>query len=447
MRVHIKMNLFERDFLLNKNGHRTENKGEGKYWTKEARKTWVVYLFVLTSILFAARVAMPVCATAISIEFGWNKADLGAVMGSFFWGYVTTQVLGGYFADRIGGDKVLIMSSLSWGTITLLTPNISDLHMLFGSSIFILTLARIALGVMQGVHYPSMISLLARKIPESERSLPMGVILAAGNFGSLLCGGVGSILLEHYGWKRVFQVLGLISLSWTYFMWTSTRKRQNTVISLDSMVYSQPIVPPSSDSVPWQIIFSKSQVWAVIFAHFCMNNCFFILLSWLPTFFHERFPNEKGWIYNVIPWMMSIPSSVFAGWLSERFIKNNISVTFTRKFNQCIAMCGSGIFSIILTFCKEFWTAVLCAGLAVSLQTFHNSGVLVNPQDIAPSHAGSVFGVMNAFGAITSFLGVYITGCILNVSGTWELVFTLMALINVAGATTFVIWGTGQRVI
>uniref|UniRef100_H2XQ39 Major facilitator superfamily (MFS) profile domain-containing protein n=1 Tax=Ciona intestinalis TaxID=7719 RepID=H2XQ39_CIOIN len=189
MRVHIKMNLFERDFLLNKNGHRTENKGEGKYWTKEARKTWVVYLFVLTSILFAARVAMPVCATAISIEFGWNKADLGAVMGS------------------------------------------------------------------------------------------------------LLCGGVGSILLEHYGWKRVFQVLGLISLSWTYFMWTSTRKRQNTVISLDSMVYSQPIVPPSSDSVPWQIIFSKSQVWAVIFAHFCMNNCFFILLSWLPTFFHERFPN------------------------------------------------------------------------------------------------------------------------------------------------------------
>uniref|UniRef100_H2ZBM9 Major facilitator superfamily (MFS) profile domain-containing protein n=1 Tax=Ciona savignyi TaxID=51511 RepID=H2ZBM9_CIOSA len=441
---------------------------------KENRKTWIINLFVLTSILFAARVAMPVCATAISKEYGWNKADLGAVMGSFFWGYVTTQVLGGYFADKIGGDKVLVMSSLSWGTITLLTPNIANMHTFFGSSIFILTVARVGMGVMQGVHYPSMISLLAHKIPDSERSFPMGVIFAASNFGSLLCGAVGSIVLEHYGWQRVFQVLGLIALLWTYVMWASTKKPKNNVISLDSMVFSQPLLPLKSDSVPWKKIFSKTPVWAVIFAHFCMNNCFFILLSWLPTFFHERFPNEKGWVYNVIPWMMSIPSSIFAGWLSERFIRNNLSITFIRKFNQTVAMVGSGIFSIALTFCENFWTAVFYAGLAVSMQTFHNSGVLVNPQDIVPNHAGSVFGqgqlyllygvldnelynkfvicpqtflfgVMNAFGAVTSFIGVYLTGYTLNAAGTWVHIFSICAIVNLLGATVFIIWGTTKK--
>lgn len=31
---------------------------------------------------------------------------------------------------------------------------------------------------------------------------------------------------------------------------------------------------------------------------------------------------------------------------------------------------------------------------------FHSSGVIVNPQDLAPTHSGSVFGLMNTFGAI-----------------------------------------------
>ncbi len=31
---------------------------------------------------------------------------------------------------------------------------------------------------------------------------------------------------------------------------------------------------------------------------------------------------------------------------------------------------------------------------------FHNLGSVVNPQDLAPKHSGSVFGIMNAAGAL-----------------------------------------------
>ena len=33
---------------------------------------------------------------------------------------------------------------------------------------------------------------------------------------------------------------------------------------------------------------------ACAFCHFCQNNCFFILLSWLPTYFHDNFPGEDS---------------------------------------------------------------------------------------------------------------------------------------------------------
>ena len=33
-------------------------------------------------------------------------------------------------------------------------------------------------------------------------------------------------------------------------------------------------------------------------------------------------------------------------------------------------------------------------------QGFHNSGTVPNPQDLAPRHSGTVFGVMNGIGCI-----------------------------------------------
>ena len=432
--------------LFYKKGFKSKEKANEEYWSKPEQMLWIARLFLLTAVLFAARVAMPVCATAMAFEFGWNKADLGVAMGTFFWGYVTTQVLGGYMADKIGGDKVLCLSVFVWGSITLLTPQIAHLKLHFVSALGILTITRILLGISQGVHYPSMMSLIAKKISESERSLPNGIITSAANFGTLLCGGIGSLILEYRGWEVVFYIIGATALVCTYSLFSVISKPKNKVISIDSMIYSYPDVSFRSNNVPWKHIFSKPAVWSLIFAHICMNNCFYIMLSWLPTFFHDFFPNERGWIYNVIPWAMSIPTSIIGGWLCDKLIKLHWGIGFTRKTMQVIAMVGSGFFASLLPYCANFYSAVFCAGVSVSVLTFHHSGVLVNPQDIAPKYAGSVFGIMNAFGAIPGFVGVYCTGYILNLSNSWTAVFFTMTIINILGVTVFAIWGTGNVV-
>ena len=440
------MNILDRaTFHKLSSHHRT--KEENSYWHKKEQLGWIIRLFILTAVLFAARVAMPVCATAMAQEFGWNKADLGVAMGTFFWGYVTTQVIGGYMADKVGGDKILCLSVSVWGILTLLTPHIAHIHFDFMSALGVLTLIRVLLGISQGVHYPSMMSLIAKKIHETERSFPTGIITSAANFGTVLCGGIGSIILEHHGWEVVFYIIGFTAIICAYSLFVVIQQPKSKVISIDSMVYSYPNNLPHSTSVPWRLIFSKSPVWSLIFAHICMNNCFYIMLSWLPTFFHDFYPHEKGWIYNVIPWAMSIPASVLGGWLSDKLIKAKFDTGFTRKTMQIIAMTGSGFFATLLPYCTKFSHAVLCAGVSVSVLTFHHSGVLVNPQDIAPKYAGSVFGVMNAFGAIPGFIGVYCTGYILNVSNSWAAVFVVMATVNVIGVTVFAIWGTGKPIV
>ncbi|ESO96227.1 hypothetical protein LOTGIDRAFT_176626, partial [Lottia gigantea] len=77
--------------------------------------------------------------------------------------------------------------------------------------------------------------------------------------------------------------------------------------------------------------------------------------------------------------------------------------------------------------------------IAISCCGFHNSGILVNPQDIAPKHAGSVFGIMNMAGAIPGFVGVYIAGHILEATKSWSAVFN-----QTAGGCS-ILWMLGLR--
>lgn len=38
--------------------------------------------------------------------FPWNSKERGLILSSFFWGYITTQFLGGLLAARFGGNLV-----------------------------------------------------------------------------------------------------------------------------------------------------------------------------------------------------------------------------------------------------------------------------------------------------------------------------------------------------
>ncbi len=59
---------------------------------------------------------------------------------------------------------------------------------------------------------------------------------------------------------------------------------------------------------------------------------------------------------------------------------------------EFIALGGTALFLVIISYTSSYEAALTCMALAVSCCGFHNSGILVNPQDIAPKHAGSVFG-------------------------------------------------------
>ncbi|XP_074203693.1 voltage-gated purine nucleotide uniporter SLC17A9 isoform X4 [Camelus bactrianus] len=302
---------------------------EDVQWSRPECQLWTGTLLLGTCLLYCARVSMPICAVSMSQDFGWNKKEAGLVLSSFFWGYCLTQVVGGHLGDRIGGEKVILLSASAWGCITAATPLLAQLgsaHLAF------MTFSRILTGLLQGVYFPALTSLLSQKVRESERAFTYSTVGAGSQFGTLLTGAAGSLLLDWCGWQSVFYFSGGLTLLWVCYVYRCLLSEKDLLLALG--VLAQGLRVTRHTKVPWRRLFWKSSVWAAIISQLSAACSFFILLSWLPTFFKETFPNSKGWVFNVVPWLVAIPAGLFSGLLSDRLISQGYRTITVRKFMQ-----------------------------------------------------------------------------------------------------------------
>ncbi|XP_006873416.1 PREDICTED: solute carrier family 17 member 9 [Chrysochloris asiatica] len=410
-------------------------------WSRPECQAWTRTLLLGTCLLYCARVSMSVCTVSMSQDFGWSKTEAGIVLSSFFWGYCLTQVVGGHLGDRIGGEKVILLSASAWGLITAATPLLTHLST---AQLAFMTCSRILMGLLQGVHFPALTSLLSQKVRDSERAFTYSTVGAGSQVGTLVTGGVGSLLLDRHGWPSVFYFSGGLTLLWVYYVYRYLLNEKDLLMALGALVRGPPI--SRHTKVRWKQLFRKPAVWAAVGSQLSSACAFFTLLSWLPTFFRETFPSSKGWVFNVVPWLVAIPASLFSGFLSDHLISHGYRTIVVRKFMQAMGLGLSSVFALCLGHTSSFFKSMVFASASLGLQTFNHSGISVNIQDLAPSCAGFLFGVANTAGALAGVVGVYLGGYLMETTGSWTSLFNLVAIVSILGLCTFLVFGEAQRV-
>ena len=142
-----------------------------------------------------------------------------------------------------------------------------------------------------------------------------------------------------------------------------------------------------------------------------------------------------------------MPSTIFAGWLADKLIAKRYTVTFVRKFTAAVSLLGAGFFLVLIAQVNTYSSALFVMACCVACCGFHNAGIMVNPQDLAPKYAGSVFGVMNTIGALPGFIGVKFAGYILETTKSWYIVFNQTAGLCFFGYVIYFIFGTGKKIV
>jgi len=417
-----------------------------RIWSRDRQRFMMFLYFWGSIIIYSSRTAMALCMPELYDHFNWDKKQQGLVLSCFLWGYPVTQVLGGYLSDRFGAERVILTAACGWSWITFLTPffpyvGSGSQH----SSLALIIFSRLSQGLIQGMHYPSVMSAVGQHCNEKERTFVYSVISAGSHGGTLFTGLVGSIILENYGWEAVFHFIGVLAMVWLCVLYLYGDYRNGNVITVKE--HKPSVDGKTSQSLPWCKVLSSPPFWAMLVGHFAQGYTFFVVLFWLPTFFHENFPDAKPWVYNVLPWVVDMASSVIVGNFASIMLRKGYSKTFTRKSLNIFAMLGFGMCLISVSYTTTFGGTLLLFCVGTAGHGAYHSTIIMNPTDITPQHSGFMFGIMNTFGAIPGFIGTYISGAILESTGNWSLMYAVTGWVCITGWAFFGYYGSGEPII
>lgn len=308
-----------------------------------------------------------------------------------------TQVLGGYFSDRIGGQRVIFLAAVGWSLITFYMPELLLLlPRTWKYTIHFIVAIRILNGACQGVHFPSMISLTSQvkmvqfsaimiaenkflstcafqNLNANERSSYFSLLHCGSAFGTLLTGIMGSFLLDYFGWQIAFRIIGFLGIAWALMMryYTMSSDRNRVIhVSIPSRLCATNAKGDVDTSVPWLKLFARPCFWAMVITHACENNCFFVLLSWLPTYFHDAFPQAKGWVVNMVPWLAMPPCILIGKYMTGELLRREWSLTSTRKIVQSVCFLSQNVALFTMCHISNFYLTLICMTIVIGKYAF-----------------------------------------------------------------------------
>ncbi|KAL1483272.1 hypothetical protein MTO96_033299 [Rhipicephalus appendiculatus] len=282
-----------------------------------------------------------------------------------------------------------------------------------------------------------MSSIIVSQLRQQDRTIFTSVVAAGPSCGLLLIGSLGSILMASHGWPSVFKVTGMLGIGWCFGVaFLMHQRKGGTQSGAGKALVRSPV--GTTAKVPWFTYFRSPSFWVILLAHFTENNSYFILISWLPTLLPRTLSRRQD--VGVQHGPLDHDTHLQHWWWHRQ------PITKVRKLSEALCQLSKALLLPLVPWCSYTW-ALLCVSLAVACSGFHNSGVFINPQDIAPLHAGSVFGLMNTIGAIPGFLGVYLAGYVVDATRSWSLIFYLTSLLNLVGCAAFLVFGRGQPIL
>ncbi len=405
----------------------------------------VALAFASVFVCYIDRVNISIAIIPMAQELGWSMETQGRVFSAFFVGYLLLQVVGGRLADRYGGKVVLGAGVLLWSLFTILTPPAAWL------GISVLIAMRIAMGMGEAVTFPSIYSIYGHWVPLTERSRAVGFANSGIPLGTVFALVVTPVIVTKLGWEWAFYLFGMVGGVW-YFFWhrlVSATPQQHPGVSPEELDFIErgTLAEETAPAPPIREFLRHRAVWAIIVAHFCNNWSLYVLLSWLPTFVNQGL----GVDYAAVGWITMIPhvaSFVFlnvAGTIADRLVSSGMAVSKVRKVMQTIGFGGIATALMIVGEVESVWMAIAIMATGNALGAFVTGGFAVNHMDIAPRHAGTLMGITNTAGTIPGIIGVYVSGLILDLTGSWALVFQVAAGVTLFGLIFFLLFSSSRK--
>jgi len=389
-------------------------------------------------------------------EFHWSPETIGYVDASFFWGYIVTQLPGGFLASKFPSNRLFGTAIFLSSCLNLLIPAATKLD---PKAVIVV---RVLQGLVEGVTYPSCHGIWRWWAPPLERSR-LATLAFCGSYGGAVLGmPVSGYLADGIGWYAPFYFYGVAGIIWYMFwLWLSFEKpAKHPSISPREQLYIEKSIgdtksaAPTIFTTPWLSVFTCLPVWAIIVANFARSWTFYLLLITQPKYFKEVYNMNvsEGSTVAALPHLIMTIIVPLGGQLADFLRQSQIlSTTNVRKIFNCGGFGGEALFLIGVAFARNEATAVACLIIAVGCSGFAISGFNVNHLDIAPRYASILMGISNGVGTFAGMICPITTEQITKDHKNtdelilqWQTVFCIASGIHFFGVIFYALFASGE---
>ncbi|XP_054930211.1 sialin-like [Dermacentor andersoni] len=398
-------------------------------------------------------------------EFLWDQETQSYVLNAFFYGYIVTQIPGGWLSEVVDPGWVFVSGIAITSLLTLATAVVAR------ASFAAFLVLRVLEGIAEGVTYPSMYALLARWSPVNERSVMAGISNIGSLLGTVVTLPLSAMLCKHGfagGWPSVFYLTGLLGVVWSIFwiLLASGSPEKHKFISMEERIYivhSRDAKFSEHKPVPWLSILTSRGVWLCALVKFCASWSFYTLLTELPSYLSNvlHFDIQKDGFMNASIYLGQALVGILCGFMADKLHKKQVlGVTAIRKTFECAGLAAVSAGLVGVTFARCNWVAAYvalllsntCAGILYG-------GDAVLPIDLAPDFAGkcchnifflylgAVMGLTNCISNTAGIFAPLVVGYLTESNETiarWNAVFYIAAAVCTFGAVVFLAFGTAE---
>lgn len=377
---------------------------------------------------------MPIAVVPMADQFKWDLHGQGWVLSSFAVGYMSSQVIGGSGAKKYGGKTILTLAVILWSASTFFVP-------FFAHSLNALMIARVLLGLGEGLGLPTIFHIFSHTIPGEERSRAFGYLVAAGSIGQTFA----SLLCPHLSWPWMFYLFGFMGFIWV-ISWMFLYKEVRGTMEEEF------VDPPkvNNTNVTWREFLCHWPLWSIYLAHFSMNWSNYIIMQWLPTYLTRHLGADKShMMFTAMPYVMNSVVGVVAGHFADSLISNHKwTILSVRRLMTSVGLLGPGLFILFFSAVNNIPLAVFFVSISLGLSACNSSGHLSNHAEVAPNHAGITFAISNTLATIPGVLcGPLTAELVVQSHGRWFPVFIIAAGVNFVGAIIYLSQSAASQVI
>lgn len=285
-------------------------------------------------------------APAIARGMGAHPADMQIVFLLQQIGLAVGAFAATPLADRFGRKRMLIVSSLIFGVLTLATA--------FATSLTQVAILRGLSGIFLSGGLPMAVSLVAEATPRHRRGTFIAISFACYSFGSAAGGAIAAWLIDDYGWQSGFWVGGLLPLISVPLMYFFLPESLQFTVSRNP---NDPRIPAMLRRIDRNVRLDGAEEFVagdgsrrldkarltdifrdgrfrtttlIWLACVCSMGTTALLAAWLPTFFEQMagIPIQRFAVYAMIGFTGGLVGTMCMGWLMDKFRASRVIPLF-----------------------------------------------------------------------------------------------------------------------